>query len=325
MNYIGSKAKLLPFLETTISAVCGETFSEKIFCDLFAGSGVVGEHFAQKGCRVISNDLEYYSYLRNRALLQTTALPNIEDILHTLNALPPKKGLIYDAYCQGGEGGRGYFSDENAQKIDAIRAGIEAYKENEMLYVYLLASLLQSADNVANTASVYSAFLKEIKPLAREPILLEALSYRPSTQIHQVFCDDANALIGQIKGDILYLDPPYNRRQYGANYHLLNTIARYDSFIPKGKTGVRSYQSSLYCKAKTALLALEALMCAADFSYVVLSYNDEGLICNEAIASMMQKYGTYRHFQHQHQRFKAYHSLSQRHSIYEHLHVIEKF
>ena len=73
---------------------------------------------------------------------------------------------------------------------------------------------------------------------------------------HQVYCEAANDLVETIEGDILYLDPPYNRRQYGANYHLLNTIALYDSFIPKGKTGVRQYKSSLFCKEKTARDAL---------------------------------------------------------------------
>lgn len=325
MNYIGSKAKLLSFIETTISEFVKKKLPSKIFCDLFAGTGCVGYHFAQKGYTLISNDAEYYSYVLNHALLQTPQLHTIDECITALNELSPLKGMMYQQYCLGSGSGRNYFSDVNAQKIDAIRQGIEAYKDDEALYVYLLASLLISADKVANTASVYSAFLKNLKPLAQEKLHLQALEYIPSTTAHQVYCSDANTLISTIEGDILYLDPPYNRRQYGANYHILNTIARYDSFTPKGKTGVRSYESSAYCKTTTALEALEKLIQEAKFSYIFISYNDEGIIAQEEIAKMMQKYGRYDCVKIPHQRFKAYQNLKQKCSIYEYLHMLEKF
>lgn len=306
MNYIGSKAKLLPFLQTTIEATAGNSLSSKIFCDLFAGSGIVGHSFAQKGYTILSNDREYYSYVLNHALLQTGALSGVAQIIDALNEMPLKEGLIYHYYCKGSGSGRSYFSDENGKKIDALRQGIEAYKNDEKLYFFLLASLVLSADKVANTASVYSAFLKHLKPLAKVSLSLEALAYQPTQKPHQVFCEDANVLISKLKGDILYLDPPYNRRQYGANYHILNTIARYDDFHPRGITGVRAYQSSPYCKTTTALEALENLIQKADFPYIFMSYNDEGLISCEAIASMMKKYGKYNNEKIPHQRFKSY-------------------
>lgn len=324
MNYIGSKAKLLPFLHTHIEAFARSNLSSKIFCDLFAGSGIVGHSFAQKGYTILSNDREYYSYVLNHALLQTGELEQIPQIIASLNAIPLKKGLIYHYYCEGSGSGRNYFSDENGQKIDAVRQGIEAYQGNEKLYFFLLASLVLSADKVANTASVYSAFLKHLKPLAHVPLLLEALAYQPTPKPHQIFCEDANVLISQLQGDILYLDPPYNRRQYGANYHILNTIAYYDDFNPKGKTGVRDYQSSPYCKTTTALNALENLIQKARFPYIFMSYNDEGLISCEAIASMMKKYGNYNHEKVLHQRFKSYQNRLQKRLNYEYLHCLEK-
>lgn len=324
MNYIGSKAKLLPFLQTTIEATAGNNLSSKIFCDLFAGSGIVGHSFAQKRYTILSNDREYYSYVLNHALLQTGALSGVAQIIDALNEMPLKEGLIYHYYCEGSGSGRSYFSDENGKKIDALRQGIEAYKEDEKLYFFLLASLVLSADKVANTASVYSAFLKHLKPLAKVSLSLEALEYQPTQKPHQVFCEDANVLISKLKGDILYLDPPYNRRQYGANYHILNTIARYDDFHPQGKTGVRAYQSSPYCKTTTALEALENLIQKADFPYVFMSYNDEGLISCEMIASMMKKYGKYNNEKIPHQRFKSYQNRLQKRLNYEYLHCLEK-
>lgn len=322
MNYIGSKAKLLAFLEHHILALINDSFEGKTICDLFSGSGVVGSFFAQKGAVVLSNDREYYSYLLSKAQLQTGVLEGIEANFQALNALSPVQGWLYKHYSKSS--GRSYFSDENAQKIDALRQGIEAYKEDEERYTYLLASLLHSADAVANTASVYSAFLKNLKPQACEPVCLKPLFYTPSFAAHQVFCEDANALIGQIKGDILYLDPPYNRRQYGANYHLLNTIAHYDTFVPKGKTGLRAYVSSHYCKATTALEALEEIVQKADFSYVVLSYNDEGLLSHESIEKMMKKYGEYSFVRMPHHRFKAYNNKAHKSLIYEYLYLLKK-
>ncbi|ACZ13141.1 DNA adenine methylase [Sulfurospirillum deleyianum] len=322
MNYIGSKAKLLAFLEHHILALINDTFEGKIVCDLFSGSGVVGSFFAQKGAVVLSNDREYYSYLLSKAQLQTGVLEGVEADFQALNALSPVQGWLYKHYSKSS--GRSYFSDENAQKIDALRQGIEAYKEDEERYTYLLASLLHSADAVANTASVYSAFLKNLKSQACEPVCLKPLFYTPSFAAHQVFCEDANALISKLKGDILYLDPPYNRRQYGANYHLLNTIAHYDTFVPKGKTGLRAYASSRYCKATTALVALEEIVQKADFSYVVLSYNDEGLLSHESIEKMMKKYGNFSFVQIPHHRFKAYHNKARKSLIYEYLYLLKK-
>ncbi len=324
MNYIGSKAKLLPFIHATIEAFVGQDLSSKVFCDLFAGSGIVGHSFAQKGCTILSNDLEYYSYVLNHALLRTGELDDASNIIASLNELPLKEGLMYHYYCHGSGSGRNYFSDENGKKIDALRQGIDVYKKDEKRYFFLLASLLLSADKVANTTSVYSAFLKHLKPLAHVPLSLEPLDYQPTQKPHQIFCEDANVLISKIKGDILYLDPPYNRRQYGANYHVLNTIAHYEQFDPKGKTGVRSYESSSFCKPITALCALEKLIQEAQFSYIFLSYNDEGLIVCEEIASMMKKYGKYNNVKIPHQRFKSYQNRLAKRLNYEYLHILEK-
>jgi len=325
VNYIGSKAKLLPFIHQTIRHSVGMDLSSKILCDLFAGSGVVGYSFKDEVRTLISNDCEYYSYVLNRALLQSDAMERSASIIDTLNALPLQKGMIYTHYCLESGSGRNYFSDINAQKIDALRQGIEMYRNDEMLYFFLLASLLVNVDKIANTASVYSAFLKKLKPLATQPLYLESLHYQPRTNPHHVYCEEANHLIEMIEGDILYLDPPYNRRQYGANYHLLNTIALYDSFIPQGKTGVRKYESSLFCKERTALYALEEIITKAKFPYIFVSYNDEGLIPREKMASMMRKYGHYHSVEMPHPRFHAYQNTLHKKEINEYIHFIEKF
>ncbi len=190
---------------------------------------------------------------------------------------------------------------------------IEEWKKDMLLteneYYYLLASLLEAADKVANTASVYEAFLKNIKHSAQKELKLEPLEIviNPNNKKYLVTRKDANELINEISGDILYLDPPYNTRKYDTNYHILETIALYDNPEIKGKTGVRKEETkrSKYCKKQEVELALEDLIKNAKFKYILLSYNDEGIVNLDRIKEIMSKYGTYKRYQKEHKRYKA--------------------
>ncbi len=332
MNYIGSKLKLCQhFLPETIKSVCGTDLSQKTFCDLFAGTGIVGRTFKTSVKKVISNDIEYYSYVLNKNYIENhLSLENSEYFVSELNKLSScEDGFIYKNYCLGGSGERQYFSDENGKKIDSIRKQIEELKNsgkiNQNMYYFLLASLLESADKVANTASVYGAYLKNLKKSAQKKMILEPADFEINENEHKVFNTDANVLIKQISGDILYLDPPYNSRQYGANYHLLNTIAEYKPFIPKGKTGLREYSRSKYCSASTVKDEFENLIKNANFKYIFLSYNNEGLMSSDDVKKIMQKYGHYDLAQTEYQRFKAdSNRFNKADSTVEYLHVLEK-
>lgn len=332
MNYIGSKLKLCQdFLPKTIHAVCGEDLSQKVFCDIFAGTGIVGRTFKPKVKSVISNDIEYYSYVLNKNYIENhRPIKNKLSYLDELNSLKPiKTGFIYNNYCIGGSKFRQYFSDDNGGKIDAIRTKIEEWRSSDKiksdLYYYLLCSLLEAADKVANTASVYGAYLKKIKKSAAKDLLLVDAEYTLNSNTHKVYQEDANELIKNIEGDILYLDPPYNSRQYGANYHLLNTIAEYKKFEPKGMTGLREYSKSKYCSSTTVKEEFENLIKNARFRYIFLSYNNEGLMTIEDIKSIMKKYGKYDLAKTKYQRFKAdSNRLNKADFTIEYLHILEK-
>ena len=147
----------------------------------------------------------------------------------------------------------------------------------------------------------------------------------PHQNKHRVYNQDANSLIREIEGDILYLDPPYNSREYGANYHLLNTIALYDDFTPQGKTGLRDYERSNFCKKNRVYEALEDLIANARFKYIFLSYNNEGLLTQEQIKEMFSKYGKYDLKQIKYQRFKADNARVAKSScVLECLHILIK-
>jgi len=333
MNYIGSKFKLSSWIKEEIKEVVGDDLSQKIFCDIFAGTGIIGRTFKKEVKQVIANDLEYYSYVLNRNYIANhQEIKDKEHYIEELNNLPlVENGFIYQNYCMGSGSGRQYFSDENGKKIDAIRIQIQQWYNNKKihsdLYYFLLASLIESADKVANTASVYGAFLKHLKKSALKEFVLEPAEFIKNDNTHQVFNEDSNQLIRQISGDILYLDPPYNQRQYSANYHLLNTIALYKPFKPKGKTGLPEYNRSNYCKKSEVKQSFEELIKNADFQYIFLSYNNEGLMSKEEIKTIMEKYGNYDLKIQEYQRFKADKTEAREHKAnktYEFLHILQK-
>lgn len=310
MNYIGSKYSLLDFLETTIETVTGyKDGDDYVFADLFAGTGIVGQTYKAKGCTVISNDIQYYSYVLNKHYIEN--IPELDtSLLETLNNLPPAQGFIYKNYCEGSGSGRNYFTNENGMKCDAIRIELERLHTSgqidDSLYFYYLASLVNSIDKYANTASVYGAFLKHIKKSAQKEFQLELLPVIPG-KVGKVYNEDINALAKKISGDVLYLDPPYNARQYCSNYHVLETIARYDNPVLNGVTGLRdsSYQKSRFCSKRTVAEAFDELIQNARFKYIFLSYNNEGLMSLDTIKEIMSRYGEYSSFTKEYRRFKA--------------------
>jgi len=333
MNYIGSKFRLCPFILSTIREVAGNDLTGMVFCDVFAGTGIVGRTFKPLVKKVIANDCEFYSYVLNKNYIENhQPIPEKEAFLQKLNELPPvADGFIYKNYCLGGHGERQYFSDFNGQKIDAARQQIENWKKageiSTGLYFYLLCSLLESADKLANTASVYGAYLKHLKKTAQKDLLIESAEFDVTPNEHKVFCKDSNQLIKEIEGDILYMDPPYNTRQYGANYHMLNTIAEYKPFVPSGKTGLREYTRSRYCGKNSVHQAFEELIRDAKFRFLFLSYNNEGLMSVEDVRKIMEKYGSYSLAQTDYQRFKADRDENRNHkadATTEFLHILEK-
>lgn len=346
MNYIGSKFSILEYIDNTIEDFVKPRNKNMIFCDIFSGTGVVGKHFKKKGYRIISNDIQYYSYITAKHFILNNSeikfeklkAKNIEPFKY-LNKIKGEKGFIYNNYSLGGTKGkqfeRQYFSDENALKIDGIRQQIERwYEANDILeneYNFLVASLVESADKVANTASVYEAFLKKLKNSAKKTLELKPIDIIINKKLtckdYKVYNEDSNVLIKKIQGDILYMDPPYNSRKYDTNYHILETIALYDEPEIKGKTGIRAEtrKKSKYCQKTEAVKTFEEIIKKANFKYILLSYNDEGIIPLADIERIMSKYGKYKKYEKKHRRFKADNKRNYlKDTTIEYIHCLEK-
>ena len=331
MNYIGSKKKLSTFIISNIEQRV-DHLEDKVFADLFAGTGIISRKLKGRVKKIIANDIEHYSFVLLKNYIWNHSKIDFEHYLETLENIDGVEGFIFKNYCFGGGSGRQFFSDENGKKIDAVRIQIanwfNAKEIDQSLYYFLLTSLLEASDKVANTASVYGAFLKRLKRTARQNLQLKPPLFDENSNNHDVFNTDANKLIKNISGDILYLDPPYNHRQYGANYHLLNTISLYDNFIPKGKTGLRDYYRSGYCIKNEAEDRFEDLIKNADFSHIFLSYNNEGIISFKRVKEIMSMYGKYSVVENNnYQRFKADRDCNRKYKAektIEYLHILIK-
>lgn len=303
MRYIGSKANLLEEIEALIQTKTNG--NEKVFVDLFSGTGVVAQHF-KKDYKVITNDMMHYSYAILRGSVTLNQHPRFEALVNIgissplkyLNDLKPSiSGFITNHYSPSKNGeGRMYFTTENAMRIDTIRTEIENWKNKGLLtedeYYYLLNSLIQSVPFVSNITGTYGAYLKHWDKRSNKTLYLETPILNDNYQINQSFNIDANLLASEIKSDITYIDPPYNGRQYTSNYHLLETIARYDNPEIKGITGIRKYENeekSKYCSKRHIYEQFDQLFSKLKTKHIVVSYSSDGLLSKEDILDLLRK------------------------------------
>jgi adenine-specific DNA-methyltransferase len=304
-KYIGSKYRLLPFI---IKTICGKVKKIETFIDGFSGTGVVAHAFMDRASTVMANDLLYSNYIVNMAFLNSSRenvnVQNVKLLLHELNQSTPDKGYVYTHF------GGTYFSYENAGLIDTIRGKIDEYFHRHTCTLQekyiLLTSLLYAIDKAANTVGQYDAFLKH---LGRESYndqgthIIDSNVYKrivlkmpkiTYTRHCIVYNEDCNDLLKRINGDVLYLDPPYNNRQYIDNYHVLENIMKWEKPVLYGKTKKfeRDMLKSSYSRKNEADRALGELVEAADVNHIFLSYNNEGIIPEETIIAILKKRGT---------------------------------
>jgi len=267
-RYLGNKFKLLNFIREIIEKRCKEY---KSFCDIFAGTGVVGDEFNDSDTKIISNESLYSNYVS----LYTWFSPGqfnrakIVEYIHMLNNIHPVK----ENYVSQHFGGT-YLTIENAKKIGAIREKIEGLDLNFKEKCILLTSLIYAIDKVANTCGHYDAFRRILDTTTPIKLLIPDIRQDENKQ-NEVYNEDANKLIRKIKMDILYIDPPYNSRHYCDSYHLLENIITWKK--PKvfgvAKKMLRRGLKSQYC-LKTAPKSFDDLISKANCKYILVSYNN---------------------------------------------------
>lgn len=269
-RFLGNKYKLLGFIEDIVNEKCNGFNS---FCDIFAGTGVVGERFNGKNIKVISNDILTSNYVSLATFLSARQLnlKKLEEKIVYLNTIDAKSGNYFSEHY-----GNTYFTLENARKIGAIRERIDNIAENEEEKNALIASLIYATDKVANTVGHYDAYRKILDSVQPLKLLIPKIDLENNSN-NDVFHEDANVLIRKIKCDVLYVDPPYNSRQYCDAYHLLENLARWTKPTVFGKAGKmdRSNLKSNYC-LKSATKAFDDLIKNAKCKHILISYNNTG-------------------------------------------------
>ena len=324
MRYIGGKSLVLEHIGNVIDEKVPEARSA---LDIFSGSGVVSRFFKERGYRTISNDFLYFCFVLQRSSIGLNRRPTFRgldvgnpiDYLNGLNlersGFQLEQCFIYNTYSPAGRENRMYFQPNNALKIDIIRLTIQNWFNHGQItedeYFYLLGSLLRAVPYISNITGVYEAFLKYWDVRTFNPLTLEEI---PIFSNHnQIIClnEDYHALLNR-RCDVLYADPPYNGREYVSNYHILETIARYDYPEVKGVTGIRpsaAEYKSAFCKKKLVEGAFEDLIRLCHCKHILISYNTEGLLSVDRLSEMCQDYAmenSFQLFQFPYRRYKSH-------------------
>ena len=309
MRYLGCKQKLLPAIVAAVSR-CGVPGA---FFDAYAGTGSVLD--GVKSTRpVIGTDL----LVACTVLAKCKACLTPESLtfngagwlatLSVLNDLEPVQGYIWKTFTP--HGGRMYFTEDNGQRIDAMRAEIERLRPliSEHEHTFLLGCLIEAVSAVSNTSGTYGAYNKKWDPRSTKRIVLTNPFTLDGSSTNTIHHGDAKAFLTTETYDILYLDPPYNTRQYGSYYHVLETIVRNDMPEVRGVTGLRSWEDtkSRYCVRRFAMAELEETVRKATCSHVLVSYNNEGIMSKDEIVSVLNLFGTTTTTELEHTRYTSH-------------------
>src|SRR6476619_2967997 len=229
MRYIGNKTRLLPFILRTIRK---SGLSAGSVHDAFAGTASVSRALKTRGWRVHASDILMSSYVFQRAYVVADAVDAaLPEMVRELSHVAPRESFISEHFSPSGNEGRMYFTPENASLIDAAREELEAWRASRRIsddsYYLLLAAIIEGADRVANTAGVYASYMKRWQPNARRKFRIQPeLPVRGAFAARAYLLDSREAAkeLGEV--DLIYIDPPYNSRQYVAYYHIAEILAR---------------------------------------------------------------------------------------------------
>lgn len=308
-RYIGSKAKLLPWIFDIIQK---ETTNVKSFCDIFAGTGVVANEAIQKFGSVIVNDLLFSNQVIYKAFWGKgrASKIKIQKLISEFNSLDADS--LDDNYFSLNYGNK-FFDMASARKIGFIRDYIEQEKEKLTTKEknILLASLIYGIDKIANTLGHYEAYIhKEIEPRNLKIKMIDFQSLQ-NVEIHQ---EDANTLARRISCDLVYIDPPYNSRQYSRFYHLYETLVKWNKPKLSGTAMKPPIENmSEYCSSR-AKIAMSDLVKNLHTRYLVVSYNNtynskssssQNKIQLEELHSILSSVGKTKKFEHSHKFFNA--------------------
>ena len=290
IKYLGSKRTLVPVLGTIAERVGARTA-----VDLFTGTTRVAQELKRRGLEVTATDVATYSQVLSDCYIATDAaavdLEQLDAELARLNALPGEPGYFTRTFCEEAR----FFQPKNGARVDAIRDALESEHRGTPLFPILLTSLMLAADRVDSTTGLQMAYLKEWAPRAHQDLELRRpdLLPGPGATVH----GDAMETVDRLAPvDLMYLDPPYNQHRYFTNYHIWETLVRWDEpaayGIARKRVDSRDASSKSVFNNKRAMpAALADLIGRARAEVVVVSYNDESWVTADQLTGMLRDAG----------------------------------
>lgn len=351
-RYIGSKDKLSDII---ISEIQSTKNGVHHVIDLMAGTGLFSLALREKGYQVSAVDVMTYSFHHLNVHLFLGEAPafkgieaikdierfqvknlfgtsNYETVLNYLNNLNPIKGYFYKEFSPEGEPinatkPRKYFSANNAAKIDAIRNEIKIFRKKNLIteseHSLLLHDLIMATNNIANIAGTYGHYLSKIIKRAEDSILLYSTTFSNIGKLdeHKVFRGYAEEVADKLIGDVCYIDPPYIKRQYAANYHILETLAREDEPEAIGESGLRPWrdQYSNFCSKVKIRDSFDKILTKINCDDFLISYSEDGLLPIQDLISFLSGYGKVLKKDIQYKRFKSRNDTKKNATLNEYL------
>ncbi len=328
IRYIGSKYKLNRWIFSIINQ--NISTENTVFLDACSGCGSVSKYAVNSGYKVISNDLmKFSSVILNGSIGLTKEQHNIAlKKINKFNSFDNGiNGYFYNNFCDESIPPRLYFTTKNAQLIDLFHKRINLI-EDLKIKDYLLYCGLKAISRVSNVTGTQSAFLKKYQKRAKDPFKLNYENVIEGSI--SIFNRDILSLLNDsefrrtYREDILYLDPPYNQRQYGPNYHLYETFVRNDNSQIKGLTGLRDWKNESYsdfCVKENCLQIFESIVKSSTAKSIFISYNSEGLLQKEDFKNLFPNIIIHQHTK---QRYKSFKSDSFNKNVTEYLFEIQR-
>lgn len=294
IKYLGSKRR---FLGRIVDVARAELPDATSALDLFSGSARVGHAFKGAGLRVLANDHNDYAHVLARCYVQADddLRAPLTRLLAELSQVRPRAGWFTHTYCEEAR----FFQPKNGARIEAIRERIDGLGLDPLLRDVALVSLMEAADRVDSTVGVHMAYLKQWAPRAHKDLELRVPELLPRSphgrgEAHGL---DAEEAARTLRADIAYLDPPYNQHNYLRNYHLWETLVRWDEPETYGVAAKR-----IDCKTRPSAFnlkgqaqgALQRVLDAVQARLLIVSFNDEGFLDRPTLEGMLARRGAVR-------------------------------
>ena len=303
IKYIGSKRVLVPTIVDLITSLPGV----ESVVDLFSGTSRVGHALKQCGLRVHANDCMRYAHALATCYVQADGEDVLDDagrLVDECNGLPGRPGYFTETFCERSR----FFQPRNGARIDAIREAIAGKSLEPELEAVMLVSLMEAADRVDSTTGVQMAYLKDWAPRAHNELRLRvpAVLPRAGAGKSSASCLDALDAAGRLDADVAYIDPPYNQHSYLGNYHIWETLVRWDKPEVYGvackRVDCRTRKSPFNLR-KQAESAFERVIDRVRARYLVVSFSDEGYLSREQVEGILVRKGRVFVLEREHTRY----------------------